>query len=150
MDPAALGTRSLVVDNDRLKIWSGPGSEAELVRDVDYMLMRVQVTDARDDIKSFSALEKLRAAMIDAYASSDEVGGDKAYRSTLAAIEVHPELIDADRNRLLTRLTSDRDQLRATKMAITRSPGGVASWASFAADLPAEADHTKFVAADHF
>lgn len=136
-DPGFLTGRSLVVENDQLRLWDGallyPLGQ-------DSLLLRIEILPNRDDMRAFSDLEKLRATALQAFVKDGDEAGDRAFREAAAAIIVHPELINADRRTLITELKTDCDAYRGG--AHGAGPGApIRSWAELAEELPKGNDH---------
>jgi hypothetical protein len=134
-EPAALGAGVLVVDNGQLRLWE---NNAPRPVGSDYMLLRFEVLANRDDMRSFSDLEKKRTAAIEAFLKDGDEPGDRAYRAALAAILSHPELTNADRRVLARELKAECDALRGGGHGATALEPR--SWDDFVGGLPKGTD----------
>jgi hypothetical protein len=129
---------TLVVDDGRLRLWSGDPNSAPGPLDLDYLLLRLEVLTNRDDLRAFSDLERLHTAAVTAAVKQDPEA-KVAERAALLAILFHPDLINADRRTLAAELKADcaayGDAHGAAPMAEPRS------WADLVDALPRGTDH---------
>ena len=142
----SFGQLALVVDHDELRLWDN--IQARPVHGVDYMLLRIEVLEKRDDLASFKDLEDRFNAAISAFITADagdkKANAERLYREALAAIQVHPELINADRRRLAQQLQSDLAPYRSADSPAQLLRSTRQRWSQFVATLPEESDNRDF------
>lgn len=141
MSPAELEGRAFVVEGDQLRVWDGR-SPAEPLRNVDYMLLRIQVLTTRDDKAWLKDVEAARAAALDAFTVADNAEAERTYRAAIATILKHRELVDADRRALAQKLQTELAPLRSSDRPAGLTRGRTQSWEEFVADLPEVTDRS--------
>lgn len=143
VQPGAFGQMALVVDNDQLRLWDG--IQTRPITGVDYMLLRIEVLPQRDDLASFGDIESHRNGTITAFMTADtaekKADAERSYRTALAAIRVHPELINSDRRRLTKELQVELEPYRSTTEAVRLAPPKRRRWSQFISELPEEIDN---------
>lgn len=140
-----LDTGKLSVKEHRLHLGDGPG--AAPLTGFDYMLLRFERASTRNDIEHFSDLEPLRQHAIDAALAGDAAQLKAADAAFVSRVLKHPELIDADRRRIIVKLRKDLEEYRGLDGAVPRSTAG---WRDFAASLPPASDPRPVTFAEFF
>ncbi len=145
IDPAKIATGALRVVDDQLCYFDN--NAVQPVRNLDYLLVRIEGVAHRDDLRAFSDLARLRTAALDAYIKDGDAAGDQAYRAALAAIVSHPELINADRRTLAAELKADCDTYRGSTHGAVPDVAPRA-WHEFVDGVKAGADHAPVTVAE--
>lgn len=144
--PADLGNDVLVFDHGKLCRWDGVSQNAAPLLGFDYVVLEIAVLANRDDMRAFSDIAQLRKITLDAFGVSDEAG-NKALRTAITTLKLHPELINADRHTLIEELKKDCNDVRAGGLGAT--PEMKRSWEELVEQMPAGRDHTPIREADY-
>ncbi len=89
----------------------------------DYMLLRFDVREDRDDFNQLAAIRQPMDSAIEAAAGGDLVKADAFYRVAIAAVLRAPELTRADRRRVVELLKQDYEEAKSGLAAARLVPG---------------------------
>ncbi len=126
-DRKAISADRLAVHDDQLCI------DREPLVGYDHMLLRIEVTDERDDLHNFTDIANLRDAAIQAFVQGDLATGEAYLKFAIVKAVTHPELVNADRRRLAAALRDDTASYRAVARSAAK---GASTWAELVANLP--------------
>jgi hypothetical protein len=143
--PQQLDAAALSVKDNRLCIGDLPA--ATPLTGFDYLLLRFEQARARGDMEHFSDLDPLRQNAIDAALAGDAVQLKAADAAFVSKVLRHPELIDADRRRLIQKL---RKELAEYQTGLGSIPKRIAGWRDFVASLPPASDPTPVTFEEFF
>lgn len=82
-------------------------SDCEPLKGYDYMLLRIEITNTRDDLASITSINDPWMEAINCALMGDKVKGDLKFKQTIEATLNCPDLTKADRNRLINQYKSE-------------------------------------------